>query len=145
VVDRAPTTYEDGRVEEHKEQVIPHCNDKQQQARRTQDLSRGSVTPQRSSYILVVEVTTKVGVSFTSLPPSKQPQRSLDIFTKKNEVIQTLRGSPRYYRNALQRRLKWVCGGGSPNRCNGTIAKVRATAATVFYPPAKMHLQLRFS
>ena len=37
------------------------------------DLSQGWVTPQRSSYVLVVEVTTKVGVSFTSLPLSKQP------------------------------------------------------------------------
>ena len=53
------------------------------------DLSRGSATPQRSSYVLVVEVTTKVGVSFTSLPLSKQPQRSLELSTKKSRVIQT--------------------------------------------------------
>jgi hypothetical protein len=49
--------------------------------------------PQRSSYILVVEVTTKVGVSFTSLPLSKQPQRSLEFSTKKTRVIQTFQGS----------------------------------------------------
>jgi hypothetical protein len=35
------------------------------------DLSQGSATPQRSFYVLVVEVTTKVRVSFTSLPLSK--------------------------------------------------------------------------
>ena len=57
------------------------------------DLSRRSATPQRSSYVLVVEVTTKVGVSFTSLPLSKQPQRSLEVSTKKSSVIQTFQGS----------------------------------------------------
>ena len=51
------------------------------------DLSQGSTTPQRSSYVLVVEVTTKVGVCFTFLPLSKQPQRSLEVFTKKSRVI----------------------------------------------------------
>ena len=49
------------------------------------DLSRGSATPQRSSYVLVVEVTTKVGVSSTSLPLSKRPQRSLELSTKKSK------------------------------------------------------------
>ena len=43
------------------------------------DLSWGSATPQRSSYFLVVEVTTKVGVSFTSLPHSRKPQRALEF------------------------------------------------------------------
>ena len=57
------------------------------------DLSRGSATPQRSSYVLVVEVTTKVGVFFTSSPLSKQPQRSLELSTKKSRVIQTFQGS----------------------------------------------------
>ena len=57
------------------------------------DLSRGSATPQRSSYVLIVEVTTKVGVSFTSLPLSKQPQRSLELSSKKSRVIQTSQGS----------------------------------------------------
>ena len=57
------------------------------------DLSQGSTTPQRSSYVLVVEVTTKVGVSSTSLPLSKQPQRLLELFTKKLRVIQTSQGS----------------------------------------------------
>ena len=51
------------------------------------DLSRGLATPQRSSYVLVVEVTTKVRVSFTSLPLSKRPQRSLELSTKKSRVI----------------------------------------------------------
>ena len=53
------------------------------------DLSQGLATPQTSSNVLVVEVTTKVGVSFTSLPHSKQPQRSLEVSTKKSRVIQT--------------------------------------------------------
>ena len=57
------------------------------------DLSQGSATPQRSSYVLVVEVTTKVGVFSTSLPLSKQLQRSLDVSTKKSRVIQTFQGS----------------------------------------------------
>ena len=57
------------------------------------DLSRGSTTPQRSSYVLIVEVTTKVGVSSTSLPLSKHPQRSLELSTKKSRVIQTSQGS----------------------------------------------------
>jgi len=57
------------------------------------DLSQGSATPQRSSYVLVVEVTTKVRVSFTSLPVSKQQQRSLEVSTKKSRVIQTSQGS----------------------------------------------------
>ena len=57
------------------------------------DLSRGSATPLRSSYVLVVEVTTKVGVSFTSLPLSEQPERSLELSTKKSRVIQTFQGS----------------------------------------------------
>jgi hypothetical protein len=56
------------------------------------DLSRGLATPLRSSYVLVVEVTTKVGVSLTSLPLSKQPQRSLEFSTKKSRVIQTAQG-----------------------------------------------------
>jgi hypothetical protein len=60
----------------------------QQQAHETKDLSRGSATPLRSSYILIVEVTIKVEVSFTSLPLSRQPQRSLEVFTKKSRVIQ---------------------------------------------------------
>ena len=49
------------------------------------DLSQGSATPQRSSYVLVVEVTTKVEVYSTSLPPSKRPQRSLELSTKKSK------------------------------------------------------------
>ena len=49
------------------------------------DLSWGSTTPLRSSYILVVEVTTKVGVFSTSLPLSKWPQRSLELSTKKSK------------------------------------------------------------
>ena len=49
------------------------------------DLSRGSTTPQRSSYVLVVEVTTKVIVYSTSLPLSKRPQRSLELSTKKSK------------------------------------------------------------
>jgi len=53
------------------------------------NLFRGLITPQRSSYILVIEVTIKVGVSSTSLPLSKQPQRLLQLFTKKSRVIQT--------------------------------------------------------
>ena len=48
------------------------------------DLSRGLATPQRSSYVLVVEVTTKVRVSSTSLPLSRKPQRSLEFSTKKS-------------------------------------------------------------
>ena len=58
------------------------------------DLSRGSATLQRSSYVHVVEVTTKVGVSSTSLPLSKQPQRLLELFTKKSMVIQTSKALP---------------------------------------------------
>ena len=57
------------------------------------NLSRGSATPQRSSYVLVVEVTTKIRVSSTSLPLSKQPQRLLELSTKKSRVIQTSQGS----------------------------------------------------
>ena len=57
------------------------------------DLSQGLATPQRSSYILVVEVTTKVRVSSTSFPLSKQPQRSLELSTKESRVIQTFQGS----------------------------------------------------
>ena len=57
------------------------------------DLSQGSTTPQRSSYVLVVEVTTNVGVTSTSLPLSKQPQRSLELSSKKSRVIQTSQGS----------------------------------------------------
>ena len=49
------------------------------------DLSRGSATPQRSSYVLIVEVTTKVRVSSTFLPLSKWPQRSLELSTKKSK------------------------------------------------------------
>ena len=57
------------------------------------NLSRGLANPQRSSYVLVVEVTTKVRVSYTSLPLLKQPQRLLELFTKKSRVIQTSQGS----------------------------------------------------
>ena len=68
------------------------------------DLSRGSATPLRSSYVLVVEVTTKVGVFSTSLPLSKRPQRSLELSTKK------LKGNTNFPRlfhkmEALEQRL----------------------------------------
>jgi hypothetical protein len=49
--------------------------------------------PTKELYVLVVEVTIKVGVSSTSLPLSKQPQRSLKLSTKKSRVIQTSQGS----------------------------------------------------
>ena len=49
------------------------------------NLSRGSATPQRSSYVLIVEVTTKVGVYSTSLPLSKRPQKSFELSTKKSK------------------------------------------------------------
>ena len=58
------------------------------------DLSWGSATPQRSSYIIFVVVTTNVGVSSTSLPLSKQPQMLFELFTKKSRVIQTSQGFP---------------------------------------------------
>jgi hypothetical protein len=49
--------------------------------------------PTKELYVLVVEVTIKVGVSSTSLPLSKQPRRSLKLSTKKSRVIQTSQGS----------------------------------------------------
>ena len=51
------------------------------------DLSRGSATPLRSSYVLVVEVTTKVGVFYTSLPLSSNHKGKLEFFTRKSRVI----------------------------------------------------------
>jgi hypothetical protein len=65
----------------------------QQQARKTQGFIPRFNSPLKLVYVLVVEVTTKVGVSFTSLPLSKQPQRSLEFSTKKSRVIQTSQGS----------------------------------------------------
>ena len=58
------------------------------------DLSRGLATPQRSSYVLVVEVTTKVGVSSTSLPLPSNHKGQLEFFTRKSRVVQTSHGSP---------------------------------------------------
>jgi hypothetical protein len=75
------------RERDKQKQVIPSKSQQQQQQQQQQqacgakDLTPGSATPQRSSYVLVVEVTMKVGVSFTFLPLSKQPQRSLEFST----------------------------------------------------------------
>jgi hypothetical protein len=71
-VDRAPITYERDKDRERtwRTSNISSNHKQQQQARGTHDLSRGSATPQRSSYVLIVEMTTKVRVSSTSLPPS---------------------------------------------------------------------------
>jgi hypothetical protein len=51
-------------------------------------------SPLRLVYVLVVEVTTKVGVSFTSLPLSSNNQGKLGFFTRNSRVIQTFQGSP---------------------------------------------------
>jgi hypothetical protein len=69
-------------------QLIPsnHNNNKHIEHK---DLSRGSATPLSSAYILVVEVTTKVGVSFTSLPLSSNHKGQLEFFNKISRVIQT--------------------------------------------------------
>jgi hypothetical protein len=49
---------EDERERDKQIQVIPSKTLQQQQTHGTKDLSQGSATPQRSTYILVVEVTT---------------------------------------------------------------------------------------
>jgi hypothetical protein len=49
---------EDERERDKQIQVIPSKSLLQQQTRGTKDLSRGSATSQRSTYVLVVEVTT---------------------------------------------------------------------------------------
>jgi hypothetical protein len=50
--------------------------------------------PLKLVYVLVVEMTTKVGVSFTSLPLSSSHKGKLEFFTRKSRVIKTSQGSP---------------------------------------------------
>jgi hypothetical protein len=66
----------------------------QQEARETQRFIPRFNSPLRLVYILIVEVTTKVGVSFTSLPLSSNHKGILEFFTRKSRIIQTSQGSP---------------------------------------------------
>jgi hypothetical protein len=50
--------------------------------------------PLRLVYVLVVEVTTKVGVSFTSMPLSTNHKGKPEFFARKLRVIQTFQDSP---------------------------------------------------
>ena len=68
-----------GRERDKQIQVISSNHNNNNKHAGHKDLSQGSATPQRSFYVLVVEVTTKVGVSSTSLPHSRKPQRSLEF------------------------------------------------------------------
>ena len=93
-IDRVQTLkWKFGRERDKQIQVISSNHNNNNKHAGHKDLSRGLATPQRSSYVLIVEVTTKVGVSSTSLPLSKRPQRSLELSTKKSRVIQTSQGS----------------------------------------------------
>jgi hypothetical protein len=51
-------------------------------------------SPLRLVYVLIVEVTTKVRVSFTFLPLSSNHKGKLEFFTRKSRVTQTSQGSP---------------------------------------------------
>jgi hypothetical protein len=71
-----------GRKKDNKNKYA-RTNFQQQQARETQGFIPRFNSPLRLVYVLIVEVTTKVGVFFTSLPHSSNHKGKLELFTIK--------------------------------------------------------------
>jgi hypothetical protein len=69
--------------EERQQNKYARTNFQQQQARETQGFIPRFNSPLRLVYVLVVEVTTKVEVSFTFLPHSSNHKGKLEFFTRK--------------------------------------------------------------
>jgi hypothetical protein len=72
-----------GRKKDNKNKYV-RTNFQQQQARETQGFILRFNSPLRLVYILIIEVTTKVRVSFTSLPHSSNYKGKLEFFTRKH-------------------------------------------------------------